>query len=207
MQYEADNEHVPLSHKWEQHSVLPAQGLPAVLHAVLSGWHKPAAQVPLQQVADDVQAALSATQVDTLDAQKPPTQERLQQSVANWHGKPGSKHCATEEAQVPVLMSQSPKQQVWPPVHEAPPPRHTYVASRAEPSPYWGVRLSLATVASPVDAAPPPPSCPPVPACLPELLQPTAARAIPRTEAPIDHLIDSLDIANLRTTCGTREED
>jgi hypothetical protein len=112
VQYEADNVHVPLSHKWEQHSVLPAQGLPAVLHPVLSGWHKPAAQVPLQQVADEVQAAWSATQVDMLEAQKPLTQERLQQSVANWHAEPGSTHNATDEAQVPVLVSQIPEQQI-----------------------------------------------------------------------------------------------
>jgi hypothetical protein len=38
--------------------------------------------VPLQQVVAEVQTALSATQVERLDAQKPLTQERLQQSVA-----------------------------------------------------------------------------------------------------------------------------
>jgi hypothetical protein len=111
MQYETDNVHVPLVHKWEQHSVLSAQGLPAVLHAVLSGLQRPAEQVPLQQAADEVQAALSATQIDTLGAQKPPTHERLQQSVAYWHGKPGSRHSATDEPQVPVLTSQIPEQQ------------------------------------------------------------------------------------------------
>ena len=77
MQYEADSEQVPFWQRWEQHSVLPAQGLPAVLHATLRGTHTPAAHVPLQQVADEVQPALSATQVDTLGAQKPLTQERL----------------------------------------------------------------------------------------------------------------------------------
>jgi hypothetical protein len=67
--------------------------------------------VPLQQAADEVQAALSATQVDMLGAQKPLTHERLQQSVAYWHGSPGSRHSATDEPQVPVLMSQIPEQQ------------------------------------------------------------------------------------------------
>ena len=111
MQYEAASEQVPLWQRWEQHSVLAAHGLPAVLHAVLRGLQKPAEQLPLQQLADEAQAALSATQVDTAGAQKPPTHERLQQSVAYWHGKPGSRHSATDEPQVPVLMSQIPEQQ------------------------------------------------------------------------------------------------
>lgn len=111
MQYEAASEQVPFWQRCEQHSVLAAHGLPAVLHAALSGRHTPAAQVPLQQVADEVQAALSATQVDRLDAQKPPTQERLQQSVEYWHGSPGSEHRATDELQVPELVSQIPEQQ------------------------------------------------------------------------------------------------
>jgi hypothetical protein len=123
MQYEADSEQVPLWQRWEQQSVLAAQGLPAVLHAVLRGLQIPAEQLPPQQAADEVQAALSATQVDTLDAHKPPTQERLQQSVAYWHGKPGSRHSATDEPQVPVLVSQIPEQQICPPVHESPAPR------------------------------------------------------------------------------------
>jgi hypothetical protein len=111
VQYEADSEQLPLWHKCEQQSVPPAQGLPAVLHATLRGTHTPAVQVPLQQVADEVQAALSATQVDTLGAQKPLTQERLQQSVAYWHGEPGSEHSATDEPHVPVLVSHVPEQQ------------------------------------------------------------------------------------------------
>jgi hypothetical protein len=44
--------------------------------------HTPAEHVPLQQVVAEVQTALSATQVERLGAQKPLTQERLQQSVA-----------------------------------------------------------------------------------------------------------------------------
>ena len=91
--------------------MLSAQGLPAVLHAVLRGLQKPAEQLPLQQAADEVQAALSATQVDTAGAQKPLTHERLQQSVAYWQGRPESRHSATDEPQVPVLMSQIPEQQ------------------------------------------------------------------------------------------------
>jgi hypothetical protein len=82
MQYEAASEQVPLWQRWEQHSVLAAHGLPAVLHAELRVRHTPAEHVPLQQVAAEVQTALSATQVETLGAQKPPRQERLQQSVA-----------------------------------------------------------------------------------------------------------------------------
>jgi hypothetical protein len=112
MQYEDESEQVPFWQRWEQHSVLPAQGLPAVLHPTLSGTHTLAAQVPLQQVADEVQAALSAKQVDMLCAQRPPTQERLQQSVANWHGDPRSRHSATDELQVPELVSQIPEQQI-----------------------------------------------------------------------------------------------
>jgi hypothetical protein len=133
MQYEADSEQVPLWQRWEQHAVLAAHGLPAVLHAVLRGMQNPAEQLPLQQVADEVQAALSATQVDTLDAQKPATQERLQQSVAYWHGRPGSKHSATDEPQVPVLVSQIPEQQTCPPLHESPAPRHPAGAASLPP--------------------------------------------------------------------------
>jgi hypothetical protein len=82
MQYEAASEQVPLWQRWEQHSALAAQGLPAVLHAELRVRHTPAEHVPLQQVLAEVQTALSATQVERLGAQKPLTQERLQQSVA-----------------------------------------------------------------------------------------------------------------------------
>jgi hypothetical protein len=190
MQYEDDNVHVPFWQRWEQHSLLAAQGLPAVLHATLSGTQMAAAQVPLQQVADEVQAALSARQVDTLDAQIPPMQERLQQSVANWHGKPGSKHDATDDPQVPVLVSHSPEQQISPPMHETPAPTQEDGVSMADASsPYRGSTISPANHASP-------------PAFRPELLQFTAASTTTNTEAFIDHRVERFDMFHSRTNSG-----
>jgi hypothetical protein len=74
MQNDDPSAHVPFLQSPEQQPpALPAvdeQGLPAVRQVVLSGWHLPPAQVPLQQDDEPVQVALSAVQLGAL-AQRP----------------------------------------------------------------------------------------------------------------------------------------
>jgi hypothetical protein len=59
MQNEAPSTHLPPAQSPEQHPPAPpsvtVQGLPAVRQVVLSGWHLPAVQVPLQQADESVQ--------------------------------------------------------------------------------------------------------------------------------------------------------
>src|SRR6185503_14675308 len=105
MQNEEPSAQVPPLQRPEQQppappSVAVVQGLPAVRQVVLSGWHFPLAQVPLQQAAELVQVALSAVQLVAL-AQTPPAHCRLQQSVLTRHGLPAARQLVTEEAQVP----------------------------------------------------------------------------------------------------------
>ena len=70
----------------EQQSVALAHGLPVVLHVVFSGVHVPPAQVPLQQPAPIVHAALSARQARI--SHTPPTHEVEQQSPPAPHALP-----------------------------------------------------------------------------------------------------------------------
>jgi hypothetical protein len=73
MQNEAPSAHLPPVQRPEQQPpaippspAVAVQGLPAVRQVVLSGTHVPPVQVPLQQLAEVVQAALSATQLAAL---------------------------------------------------------------------------------------------------------------------------------------------
>ena len=76
MQNEEPSAQVPFLQRPEQQppappSVALVHGLPAVRQVVLSGWHLLFVHVPLQQVAELVQAALSAVQLVALE-QTPP---------------------------------------------------------------------------------------------------------------------------------------
>jgi hypothetical protein len=86
MQYEAPSAQVPFRHSREQQSAPVVQGLPAVLQPVLSGWHFPPVQLPLQQAPGEPQAWLSGVQAAT--PHLPLTQERLQQSVLTAQASP-----------------------------------------------------------------------------------------------------------------------
>jgi hypothetical protein len=70
MQNEAPSRHLPPEQSPEQHPPAPPsvaeQGFPAVRQAVLSGWHVPPVQVPLQQADEALQAWLSAVQLVAL---------------------------------------------------------------------------------------------------------------------------------------------
>jgi hypothetical protein len=73
MQNDAPSAHLPPEQSPEQQPpaippspAVTVQGLPAVRQVVLSGTHVPPVQVPLQQLAEVVQAALSATQLAAL---------------------------------------------------------------------------------------------------------------------------------------------
>jgi hypothetical protein len=73
IQNEAPSAHLPPVQRPEQQPpaippspAVAVQGLPAVRQVLFSGTHVPPVQVPLQQLADVVHAALSATQLEAL---------------------------------------------------------------------------------------------------------------------------------------------
>jgi phage I-like protein len=104
------------SHRPEQHSVLPAQVLPAVLQESLSGVHVLSApQTPPQHSALLVQALLSETHV--VAEQAPATQLSEQHSVAVLHAFPAAEQVLA--ATQPAFASQTPEQQSLPVVHDS----------------------------------------------------------------------------------------
>ena len=113
MQNEAPSLQVPASHRLEQHWELAVQGLPAVWHALLSGWQTPALQLPPQQEAESVQAWLSARHA--LALQRPPVHASEQHSVDDWQLPPVRVHLLMEATQVAEAGSHSPEQQSPPP--------------------------------------------------------------------------------------------
>jgi len=110
MQKEEPSEHVPFLQRPEQQPPAPPsaaeQGLPAVRQAVLSGWHFEPLQLPLQQLAELVQVALSATQVVALaQTWSVPSHCRLQQSVFTAQELPAAPQLLSREAQVSEVVS------------------------------------------------------------------------------------------------------
>jgi hypothetical protein len=82
------------------------QGLPAVRQAVLSGWHFEPLQLPLQQLAELVQVALSATQVVAVaQTWSVLSHCRLQQSVFTAQELPAAPQVLSREAQVSEVVS------------------------------------------------------------------------------------------------------
>ena len=118
MQNEAPSLHVPASHRLEQHWEFAVQGLPAVWHALLSGWHRPALQLPPQHEVESTQARLSA--MHALALQWPAVHANEQHSVEDWQLPPVAVHVLMEATQVAEAGSHSPEQQspplaqVWP---------------------------------------------------------------------------------------------
>jgi hypothetical protein len=149
MQNEEPSAHVPPVHRPEQQPPAPpsvgAQGLPAVRQAVLSGWQVLPAQLPLQQLAESVQAAWSAVQlVALLQTPRVASHCRLQQSVLTAQELPGPLQVPTDEAQVLATGSQEREQQSPSAVQAAP-------------------TTVQVTPAPPMFPAPPAPVFPPVP--------------------------------------------
>ena len=122
MQNEAPSLQVPASHRLEQHWVLSVHGLPAVWQALLSGWHKPALQLPPQQDAESMQARLSARHA--LALQRPALQASEQHSVDDAQAPPVVVHLLMEATQVADAGSQSPEQQSPPETQVWPKARH-----------------------------------------------------------------------------------
>jgi hypothetical protein len=110
MQNDDPSAHVPFLHRPEQHPPAPplgaVQGLPAVRQVVLSGWHFPPVQVPLQQLDELVQVAMSATQLVAV-AQTPRAVShwRLQQSVFTAQEVPAAPQVVSREAHVREVAS------------------------------------------------------------------------------------------------------
>jgi hypothetical protein len=111
MQNEELSEHVPFLQSPEQQAPAPVapavQALPAVRQVVLSGTHLLPVQLPLQQDAESVQAALSDVQlVAVLQSPRVVSHWRLQQSVFAVQDIPTPRQVVTREAQVPMDVSQ-----------------------------------------------------------------------------------------------------
>jgi hypothetical protein len=102
----------PPVQRLEQHSESAAQVFPAVWQVVVSGAHVPAVQVPLQQLAPEVQAWLS--EMHAVAPHLPATQLRLQHSVELPQLAPLGAHDAVLAAQVCVEASHRAEQQSAP---------------------------------------------------------------------------------------------
>ena len=110
MQNDDPSAHVPFLHRPEQQPPAPpavaVQGLPAVRQVVLSGWHFPPVQVPLQQPAEPVQVAPSATHAVALaQTWSAASHWRLQQSVFTAQELPALPQALSREAQVSDVAS------------------------------------------------------------------------------------------------------
>jgi hypothetical protein len=111
MHHEEPSTHLPPLQRPEQQLPAPASpaphGFPAVAHAVLSGWHVPLAQFPLQQEPEDEQFWLSATQLEAVEQVFFVVSHwRLQQSVATPQELPGPEQVPTDELHVCITGSQ-----------------------------------------------------------------------------------------------------
>jgi hypothetical protein len=110
MQNDEPSAHVPFLQRPEQQPPEPpavvVHGLPAVRQVVLSGWHFPPVQVPLQQLDDPLQVAPSAIQVVPLAQTWPaPSHWRLQQSVFTAQELPAVPQVSSREVQVSEVAS------------------------------------------------------------------------------------------------------
>ena len=111
MQNDDPRAHVPFLQRPEQQPPAPppsvaVQGLPAVRQVVLSGWHFPPVQVPLQQPEELVQVAPSAMQVVAVaQTCRALSHWRLQQSVFTAQELPAAPQVLSREAQVSEVAS------------------------------------------------------------------------------------------------------
>jgi len=111
MQNDEPSTHLPPSQSPEQQppappEVVAVQGLPAVRQAVLSGWHLPPVQVPLQHAAEELHAALSAVQLVALAQTPLAVHWRLQQSVLAAQVAPAAPQVVSRVTQVLDVPSQ-----------------------------------------------------------------------------------------------------
>jgi hypothetical protein len=138
-------------------------------------------QVPLQQLADVVQAALSATQLAALE-QRPveASHRRLQQSVLNAHELPAPPQWLTDDAQVFATGSQDCEQHSLLDVHMSP------TTAQVTPTP-------------PVSPAPPAPveaPAPPVPVVT------TLAELLPQLGSASIAAMSSAKMATMESVVG-----
>ena len=110
MQKDDPRAHVPFLQRPEQQPPAPpagaVQGFPAVRQVVLSGWHFPPVQLPLQQVDELLQVTPSATQAVALaQTWRAPSHCRLQQSVFTAQELPATPQVLRFEAQVREVAS------------------------------------------------------------------------------------------------------
>jgi hypothetical protein len=169
----------------EQQSPFFVHVLPAVLHDVLSAAHLPVVHVPLQQLASEVHASVSA--VHAAFAHAPATQLRLQHSVGEPHDAPAAAHAPTLDAHVFVAASQSCEQQSAPVWHNPPKRWHEGGETTAPPPvpllPPPAPPLTLA--APPSNEEKPPAPEPPFPASVPASV-PRPAPCPPAPRPPLD---------------------
>jgi hypothetical protein len=141
----AQNEGVPQKpflQYFAQHSPLPVQGLPVVLHVVESGVHLPPSHLPPQHSSFALHAPLSA--VHCLSEHLPPTHEKVQHSGETAHAVPG------------VLQADGPTWQTFLSGSHFD-EQHSVSAAHVEPE---GVQTRASPIAFGPPSAPPPPSSP-----------------------------------------------
>lgn len=108
----------PLEQSPEQQSAFVVHAFPAVRHAVVSGTHLFAVQVPPQHCPFDVQLPLSDTHA--VPEHLPPTQFKLQHSVDTVHAAPLAEHTLVLGAHVCFVASQIREQQSFPVAQTSP---------------------------------------------------------------------------------------
>jgi hypothetical protein len=164
-QYDTAPEHTPALQNFEQHSELPAHGLPAVLQVPPGmGWQRPPPmpsgwQLPLQHSALEAHAPGGVSGTHALSEHLPPMHAPVQHSVPAAQVVPGALQSVLEGAQMPpaapASFSQFAVQQSALPAQFWPTGLHTGASESAEES------LVMASM-----------KLPPSPASLPPLLLP-----------------------------------
>jgi hypothetical protein len=143
-------------------------GLPAVRQVVLSGWHFPAVQVPLQQLDELVQVAPSATHVVALaQTLRAVSHWRLQQSVFTAQELPAAPQVLSREAQVSDTVSHTCVQHWAFELHVAPTTVQLIAAPPAPPAPVWLPPAPAGPLLPPPPPVPSEPAEPPVAATPP----------------------------------------
>jgi hypothetical protein len=149
---------IPLTQSFEQQSPLPRQGLPDVLHVVLSGVQVPIVHLPPQHWPSAVHIELSGAHC--LFEHVPPVHENVQHSLFVVQAAPGAAHFPIGVPHFFVAASQLPVQHCAVVVHAAPAFTHAGVtrgsASGPPPSASGAPLLSvLSSLPQPVkDTAP-----------------------------------------------------
>ena len=170
MQKDTPKEHLPPTQVFEQHcpAVAAVHSLPEVSQVAFSGAHTPPAHVPPQHWPSALHLAPSVMQAAAVHFLF--SQRRLQQSVAAEQGSLVTAQVVRTEAQVLLLVSQTPEQQSLPPTQVSLKALQLFVVPLSPP-------LALLPLLAPLPLAPLSPTPAPVPAALSPASAPLPALA------------------------------